>query len=490
MRGLLGIAVLLLFAWAISEDRSAVPKRVVLGGVLLQFVLAVVMLKLPWAAKGFLWLNDGVQALQKATEAGTGFVFGYLGGAPLPFVESHPGAAFIFAFRALPLVLVISALATLLFYWGVLQRIVGAFAWLLRGTVGIRGPLGLGAAVHIFVGHIEAPLLIRPYLLRLQRGELFALMSCGMAGIAGTVMVLYASILGPVIPGALGHILVAAVISTPAALALAGLMVPFQTGLLSADDLNLADPRMTASAAALRGDRTPIDAPGAIRGIDGPPLPALKTDRPAIDSPEIIRRIDGPPLPPLPSRADSPFIASSAIALQIDDPPISAMDAIAKGTRDGIVFLLNIIAMLVVLVALVSVANSVLGLLPDLAGEAITLQRLAAYAFRPVMWLIGIPGSQVDVAAHLMGTKVVLNEFVAYIDLAKVPADQLDDHSRLIMMYAMCGFANFGSLGIMIGGMGAMVPERRAEIVALGLRSILSGTLAGCMSGAIVGMLV
>ena len=415
MRGLLGIAVLLLLAWAISEDRFRVPWRVVVAGVLLQFAAALLLLKFPPAAKAFLLLNAGVEALQTATDAGTGFVFGYLGGGPLPFAETQPGASFIFAFRALPLVLVISALATLLFYWGVLQRIVQGFAWVLRRSIGVGGgPLGLGAAVHIFVGHIEAPLVDPPrHLLRLARGELFALMSCGMAGIAGTVMVLYAAILGPVIPDALGNILVAAVISTPAALAVAALMVPF------------------------RPDPSPSDE------------------------------------------------------LVIADPPVSAMDAIAKGTGDGIVFLGNIIAMLVVLVALVSLVNAALGLLPQLGGEAITLQRLFAYAFRPVMWLIGIPSSEVAAAAQLMGTKTVLNEFIAYVDLAKLPADlALSDHSRLVMTYAMCGFANFGSLGILIGGMGAMVPERRPEIVALGLRSILSGTMAGCMSGAMVGMLL
>src|SRR5580658_8942554 len=288
MRGLLGIAALLLVAWAISEGRSRVPWRVVVVGVLLQGAVAVLLLKFPPAARAFLLLNDGVEALQKATDAGTGFVFGYLGGGPLPFAETHPGASFIFAFRALPLVLVISALATLLFYWGVLQWIVQLFAWVLRRAVGVGGPLGLGAVVHIFVGFIEAPLLIRPYLLRLSRGELFALMSTGMAGIAGTVMVIYATILGPVIPDALGNILVAAVISTPAALALAALMVPFQ---------------------------------------------------------------------PDPSEAGE---------LIIDDPPVSTMDAIAKGTRDGIVFVLNIIAMLVVMIALVSLVNAALGLLPDI----------------------------------------------------------------------------------------------------------------------------
>ncbi len=411
MRGLFGIAVLLLFAWLLSENRFCVPLRVVAAGVTLQFALALVFRKFHPAAALFLLLDDGVEALQKASEAGTGFVFGYLGGGPLPFAETNPGASFILAFRALPVVLVLSALASLLFYWGVLQRIVQGFAWVLRRAAGIGGPLGLGAAVHIFVGHIEGPLLIRPYLARMQRGELFALMSCGMAGIAGTVMVLYAELLGPVIPNALGNILIASVLSTPAALAVAALMVPFHP-----------------------------DPAGEAR-------------------------------------------------LEIADPPAGAMDAIAKGTRDGVVFLANIVAMLVVLVALVALANSLLGLLPAWGGQPLTLQRLFAYGFRPVVWLIGVPADQVSTAAGLMGTKTVLNEFIAYIDMAKLPPHALDPQARLIMTYAMCGFANFGSLGILIGGMGAMVPERRHEIVSLGLRSILSGTIATCMSGAVVGLL-
>ena len=412
MRGLFGIAAILVLAWGLSEDRFRVPWRIVVVGVLLQFALALIFLKFPPASAAFLLLNRAVEALQRATDAGTGFVFGYLGGGDLPFAETKPGASFIFAFKALPLVLVISALATLLFYWGVLQRIVQAFAWVLRRSVGVGGPLGLGAAVHIFVGFIEAPLLIRPYLARLARGELFALMSTGMAGIAGTVMVLYAAILGPVIPDALGHILIAAVISTPAALAIAALMVPFHP-----------DPSPTTQ-------------------------------------------------------------------LTMTDPPVSSMDAIARGTSDGIIFLAQIIAMLVVLVALVSLANSALGLLPDFAGAPVTLQRLFAYAFQPVMWLIGIRGPETAAAAQLMGTKTVLNEFIAYADLARLSPGALSERSRLIMTYALCGFANFGSLGILIGGMGAMVPERRPEIVALGLRSILSGTLATCMSGAVVSLLL
>ena len=326
-------------------------------------------------------------------------------------LNSHPGASFILAFQALPLVLTISALASLLFHWGVLQRVTGAFAWLLRRTMGVGGALALGAAVHVFVGMIEAPLLVRPYLARMQRGELFALMTCGMAGVAGTVMVIYASFLAPIVPNALGNILIASVISTPAALAIAALLVPFGPGDVSEERLVIAD------------------------------------------------------------------------------PPVSALDAIVKGTIDGVPVLVGIVATLLVAVAFVALINAALGLLPHWGDSAITLQRIFALSFQPVMWLIGLPWHETGAAATLMATKTVLNEFVAYLNLAALPPDSFSPRSRLILTYALCGFANFGSLGIMIGGLGVMVPERRHEVVALGMRSILSGTLATCMSGAVAGVL-
>jgi CNT family concentrative nucleoside transporter len=412
-RGLLGIVVLLLLAWCLSEARFRVPWRVVAAGVLLQFALAALFLKFPPAAAVFLWLDDGVEALQRASEAGTGFVFGYLGGAPLPFAETHPGASFILAFKALPLVLVISALAALLFHWGVLQRVTAAFAWLLQRAMGIGGALALGAAVHVFVGMIEAPLLVRPYLARMERGEIFALMSCGMAGVAGTVMVIYAAFLAPIIPDALGNILIASVISTPAALAIAALMVPF-----------------------------------------GPPEPG------------------------------------EAARLTLADRSVSTLDALVKGTLDGVPILVGIVAVLVVAVAIVALLNMALGLFPDWGATALTLQRIFSWPFRPVMWLIGVPWSQSATAAGLMATKTVLNEFVAYRDLAALAPDALDTRARLVVTYALCGFANFGSLGILIGGLGAMLPERRHEVVELGLRSVLAGTLATCMSGALAGVIV
>ena len=411
MQGLLGYSALLLLAFVLSENRGRVALRIVLSGVALQWALALLFIKLPFTAEAFLLLNHGVEALQRATDAGTSFVFGYLGGGPLPFAETAPGAAFIFAFRALPMILVVSALATLLFHWGALQVLVNGFAFVLRRVMGIGGALGLGAAVHIFVGNIEAPLLVRPWLARMQRGEFFALMTCGMAGIAGTVMVLYASILGPVIPSALGHILIAAVISTPAALAVSALMVPF-------------------------------DSHGGEKE-----------------------------------------------EYSIGAPALSSIDALAKGTADGITFFANITATLIVAIACVTLVNMALGMLPTIGGEAITLQYVFALIFKPVMSLIGLTGAEAEAAARLMATKTVLNEFIAYVDLSKLGPEVLSEKSRLIVTYALCGFANFGSAGIMIGGLSAMCPERKQDIVDLGLRSVLSGTIATCMSGAVVGVL-
>jgi CNT family concentrative nucleoside transporter len=411
MRGLLGLAVLLVIAWAISEDRSRIAWRTVGAGIALQWLLALLFLFFPPANSIIVLLNEGATALQNATQVGTSFVFGYLGGGPLPYAETHPGASFILALQALPLVLTISALASLLFYWGVLQQVTNAFAWVLRRAMGIGGALALGAAVHIFVGMVEAPLLVRPYLARMQRGELFALMSCGMAGVAGTVMVIYASFLAPLVPNALGNILIASVISTPAALAVAALIVPFGQGDVSEEQLS------------------------------------------------------------------------------VEHPPVSALDALVKGTLDGVPVFISIIATLIVAVAFVALVNGALGLLPQWGGAAVTMQRIFSWPFRPIMWLIGMNWDEAGRAAVLMGTKTVLNEFVAYLNFSVLPPDTFAPRSRLILTYALCGFANFGSLGIMIGGLGVMIPERRHEIVALGMRSIFSGTLATCMSGAVVGIL-
>ena len=350
-------------------------------------------------------------ALQEATTKGTSFVFGYLGGAPAPFEGGGtPGATtFILAVQALPLVLVVSALSSLLFYWRVLPVIVRGLSWLLQKSMGIGGALGLGAAANIFVGMIEAPLFIRPYLKKMTRCELFTVMTCGMATVAGTVMVLYASILNGVIPNAMAHILIASIISAPAAITVSAIMVP-ETGERTAGEI----------------------------------VPPRQAD--------------------------------------------SSMDAVTKGTLDGLSLLLNIIAMLVVLVALVHLVNLLLGLFPAVGGRQLSLQGVLGTIMAPVVWLMGVPWSEAHTAGSLMGTKTILNEFLAYLDMAQLSREALGDRSRLIMTYAMCGFANFGSLGIMIGGLGTMAPERREEIVGLGLRSIVSGTIATCLTGAAVGI--
>lgn len=411
MQGLVGLFFLVALAWALSENRKKIHWRTVVAGLLLQMTLALVLVKLPTSRMLFIWLNRVVLALEEATMSGTSLVFGYLGGAPLPFEESFPGSSFVLAFRALPLVLVISALSSLLFYWRVLPLVVKGCSALLQRTLGIGGALGVSAAANVFVGMVEAPLLIRPYLQQMSRGELFAVMTCGMSTIAGTVLVLYAAILQPVIPDALGHILTASLISAPAALAVSLLMVP-HSGTMTTGTLE-------------------------------PPLKAK-----------------------------------------------SSMDAIVHGTLEGLALLLNIVALLIVLIAMVSLVNVGFGVFPHVDGAALTLQRLFGWLFAPVVWSLGIPWHESAVAGSLLGTKTILNELVAYLDLSALGPDVLSERSRLIMTYALCGFANLGSLGIMLGGLGAMAPERREEIVSLGFKSILSGTMATCMTGAVVGLLL
>jgi len=412
LQSALGVFAILAIAWLISENRRAVPWRPVMVGLAVTFLLALLMLKVPQTEVAFSFINRAVEAIAAATRAGTSFVFGYIGGGTLPFDPKTPGSDFILAFQALPVVLVMSVVSSLLFYWGIMPPIVRGFSRALERTLDVGGAAGLSTAANIFVGQVEAPLFIRPYLARLSRSEMFIVMTGGMAGIAGTVFVLYATILANAIPDAAGHIVVCSVLGAPAAIIISLLMVP--------------DPAEQHTG-------------GEFGEVE-----------------------------------------------QIAD---STMDAIVKGTGAGLELLLNIVAMLVVFIALVYLANSILGLLPDVLGAPLTLQRMLGWVMAPVCWLMGIPWAQAVTAGGLMGIKTVLNELVAYLQLAALPADALDPRSRLIMLYAMCGFANFGSLGIMIAGLSTMCPERRDTVVSLGLKSIVSGTLTTCLLGAIVGVL-
>jgi CNT family concentrative nucleoside transporter len=407
---LAGFFTLLLLAWMMGENRRRVSVKVVAAGICLQLTIGLVLLKMPVFRRCFFVLNEVVMAVEAATQAGTRFVFGYLGGGPLPFGETVPGAAFILAFQALPLVLVLSALSALLFHWRILPWVVNGLSWCLQKTMGIGGAEGLGVSANAFVGMVESPLFVRPYLPGMTRSELFALMTAGMATIAGTVMVLYASVLGEMIPDVMGHILTASIISVPAAVTVAKIMVP-------------------------------------------------ETERPT----------GGDWVDPYPASG--------------------SMDAVTQGTLAGVQLLINIVAMLVVLVALVHLVNTLLGYLPALKGEAVSLQRVMGWLMAPIVWLMGVPWQEAAAAGRIMGVKTILNEFLAYLELSRLSPGVLSDRTQLILTYAMCGFANPGSLGIMIGGMGTMAPDRRSEIVGLGMRSLVAGTLATCMTGAIVGLL-
>ena len=406
----LGLVVFVALAWGLSENRRAVSWRLVFTGLGLQLVLGIVLLKGPFVREAFLVLNQIILALEQSTRAGTAFVFGYVGGGDLPFELKYPQNSFIFAFQALPLILLMSALSAVLFHWKILPLVVRGFAWCLQRTLRVGGTEGLGVAANIFVGMVEAPLFIRPYLRRMTRSEIFTLMTCGMATIAGTVMVLYASILAGVVPDAMGHILTASIISAPAAIMLAKIVVP---------------------------ETRPL-TPGE---------------------------------------------------LTAPEPAASTMDALTKGTLQGVTLLINVVAMLLVLLACVALVNLLLGFGPQVADAPLSLQRVLGWLMAPVAFLMGVPAGEAVAAGSLMGTKTMLNELIAYIDLSQMPEGTLSSRSRLIMTYAMCGFANPGSLGIMIGGMGTMAPERREEIVSLGIRSILAGTLATCMTGSVVGLI-
>jgi CNT family concentrative nucleoside transporter len=415
-QSLIGLAVIPLLAWALSENRRAHKRaqlmRIMLAGLGLQIVIAAVMLNIAAVRVAFDWAAGLVDSLQSATNAGMRLVFGYLAGGPAPFEVVRPETSFILAFHALPLILLISALSRLLYHWGVLQVVVRGAGWVLQRSLGVSGPVGTSAAANIFVGMVEAPLLVRPYLANMSRGGLFATMTVGMAGVAGTVLALYATVIGSVVPGAAGHLIVASVISVPAGLMLSELMVPDHLG------------------------ETPV-------GQD--------TD------------------------------------IVIENPPRSSMDAVAQGTREGIDLLVNVTAMLIVVVALVALANQMLGFFTAPLGIKLTFEQILGWLFAPLAWLIGIPWAECTAAGALLGVKTVLNEFVAYLQLAAAEPGALSERSRLILTYALCGFANFGSLGIMIGGMAAMVPARRAEIASLGAKTLISGTLATLMTAAVVG---
>lgn len=410
MQAILGLLAFTLIAWLLSENRKKFNLRLVIVCLITQLILAFLLLRVDFFIQGLSSLNNVTIALSKATIAGTSTIFGYLGGAPIPF-EIKPGAIVqpILALQILPQILVLSVVFAVLWYLGILKKIIVGIAKLLQYSIGISGPLGLSATSSIFLGMVESPMLIKPYIRQLSHSDLFALLTCGMSTVAGTVMILYATVLQGIVENPLGHILVASVISVPAAIMIARLMIP------------------------------PQDT-GHDVGIEG--------------------------------------------SLQYR----SLMDAVTRSGADGLKILLSVISMLVILIALVSLINQILSSIPWF--DNLTLEDIFGWFYTPIAWLMGIPWEQSMVAGRLLGEKTILSELLAYLSMSNLEPGSLDEKSRIIMTYALSGFANFASLGIMLGGFSVLCPERQDEILNLAPRSLISGTLATCMTGAVVGLLL
>ena len=413
LRGLLGIAALTALAWALSENRRRVEWKTVGWGLGLQFAIALLLVKVPAFQQLLAQLNRVVRAIERASHEGGAFVFGYLTGGPSPFQTADGAAAAppLFFFGPLMMLIVVGALSAVLFHFGILQKIVAAFAHLLRRTMGLGGAEGVVVAANVFMGQSDAPLLIKPYVKQLGRAGLMCTMTAGMTTISGSLMIVYASILEPVLPGiVLGHLVVASIISAPAAVMVSRLMVPAEPG-----EVDHETPGMAA------------DTHGVV-------------------------------------------------------------DALLVGANDGAKVMVNVAVMLVAIIAVVSLVNQALGLLPF--GTPLSLERMLGWIMAPAMWLVGVPWSEAQAAGELMAVKTVFNEFVAYLALAHQPAETLSFHSRLITIYSLCGFANFSSIGILAGTLAALCPEHKRMVAGLGLKAMVAGTIATLLTGAVIGILL
>ena len=409
-RSLIGIAVIILIAWLLSENKKRFPVFLVIGSLAVQAALVLALFAIPNSQAVLQGITAAVDGLSSATDRGTQFVFGYLAGGDAPYAAPEGASApFIFGFRVLPLILVISALSALLWHWKILKWITYGFGFLFQRAMGLSGPSALAAATNIFMGMVESPIVIRAYLHSLTRSELFLMMVVGLATVAGSTMVAYALILSEVLPNAAGHVLVASIISAPAGILLARVMIPGEKG----------------EAVAPHG-----------------------TD------------------------------------LEYE----SSMDAITRGVQDGVMVAVNVAAFLITFVALVWILNNMLAGFV-LNGEQVTLQVLFAYLFAPVAFLIGVPWSEAHAAGEILGTKLFLTEFIAYIELGAIPAAEMSERTRMILTYAICGFANVASVGITTGGLTVLMPDRRPEIMELAWKALLPGFMATLMTGAVVAAL-
>ena len=408
----LGLVAFVAIAWAFSSGKGRFPFFAAVWTIGAQIGIAAFLLYFPPAREALQSLKAVVEALQAATSVGTSFVFGYLGGAEPPFEVTNQSAMFNFAFGALPLVIFFSGLSALLWHWKILKLFVRGFAFFLERIFRVGGAVALSSAANTFLGQTEAPLMIRPYLERVSRSELFIIITGGFATVAGSVMALYAIVLSNIDPSILGHIIVASIISVPAAILMAQVMIPAERG----------------------------EAPTAADAAD-------------------------------------------------DFSYASSMDAFMRGVTDGLSLYLNIIAALIAFTAFAALINIMLGAAPDVMGAPLTLERAFGWIFAPLMWLAGIPWEEAFDAGSLMGVKTAVNELVAYVTLAELPEGTFSERSALIVIYSLCGFANFASLGIVIGGLTVLAPERRQDVIALAPRALVAGTLATLMTGAVIGLI-
>lgn len=412
LRSFLGIFAFIAIAWALGPKKR-LPLLFIGGAVAVQFVIAVALFSFPPTRAFLSSLTQFVAVLQAATTEGTSFVFGYLGGGESPFVirEGAEGLTFTFAFQALPMVIVLSAVSAVLWRWRILEFAVRGFALMFRRILNLNGAASLGAAANIFLGMTESPVLIKPRLPSMSKSDLFLIMTVGFSTVAGSVMAIYVSQLNAVLVDAAGHILTASLISVPAAVLFARLMYPEDeaTGTSTKEKI---------------------------------PVQLYK----------------------------------------------STMDALTTGTTDGVRLFVNIIAMLLAFTAIVALINFGLAAFGPVFGEPLSVDRALGWLFAPLVWLAGIPWSESFDAGAIMGFKTALNEIFAYDHLASL-GDELSPRSRLIMTYAACGFANFASVGILVGGLVAVAPSRREDILNLAPRALISGTLATLTTGAVVGAL-
>ena len=408
-QSLTGVALVLLLCWLISEDRGRFPWRLTLIALAVQVAMVLLLFASPGARTVLEAVGRGVDALAGSAQAGTRFVFGFLAGGEQPY-PAVAGPPYILAFRVLPVILVICALSALLWHWRILKWITQAFGLVFRKLLGLRGPPSLAAAATIFMGQVEGPIFIRAYLDRLTRSELFLLITVGMSCVSGSTMVAYASLLHDVLPNAAVHVLTASIISAPAGVLLARVVVP----------------------------------PDPIESVED------------FDH-EAEKRYE------------------------------SSIDALIRGTGDGLTIVLNVAATLVVFVAIVTIADGLLALLPQVGGGAVSIERGLGLAFTPLAWSLGVPWSEAPAAGRLLGIKLVLTEFSAFTQLGQPGVSALSDRSRMIMTYALCGFANIASVGINVAGYGVLVPRRRGEVMQLVWKALAAGFLATCLTAAVIG---